>query len=141
MKREKYLYWNYFTFLDDFPQDILVSFFDVGDYKDKFVFLHLRDGFIPNIEVEENIQRLADYMYKVSKTEEDWILDGFGQRGKEKYAETLKSLGIGENYKLYSFTLNDDSVKLLSYFLGKILNRPVPKTLNFLDFQYLFEGK
>lgn len=141
MKREKYLYWNYFTFLDDFPQDILVSFFDVGGYRDKFVFLYVRDGFSLNIKMEENIQRLADYMYEVNKTEEDWILDGFGQRGKKRYAETLKSLGIGENYKLYSFTLNDDSIKLLSYFFGKILNRPVPKTLNFLDFQYLSEGK
>jgi len=117
MRKENFLYWNYYVPENTLKTPVIVSFFDIGDYKDKYIFLHVSSKISFNIQNDYKLQELEQYVYPISKLEEDMLLDEMGDVGKRQYAMRLKSLNIDENYKLYSFSITSESIYLLTKFL------------------------
>ena len=133
MKREKFLYWNYYVPENNTKTPVIVSFFDIGDYKDKYIFLHISSKISFNVQNDYKLQELEQYVYPISKLEEDMLLDEMGDVGKRQYAMRLKSLNIDENYKLYSFSITSESIYLLTKFLEETLERPIKISLGNLE--------
>lgn len=133
MRKEKFLYWNYFIPENTLKTPVIVSFFDIGDYKDKYIFLHVGSRISFNIQNDYKLQELEQYVYPISKLEEDMLLDEMGDNGKRQYAERLKALNIDENYKLYSFSVTSESIYLLTKFLEETLERPIKISLGNLE--------
>ena len=50
MRKEKFLYWNYYVPEDNLKTPVIVSFFDIGDYKDRYVFLHVDSRISFNVD-------------------------------------------------------------------------------------------
>lgn len=133
MRKEKFLYWNYYIPENTLKTPVIVSFFDIGDYKDKYIFLHIGSRISFNVQNDYKLQELEQYVYPISKLEEDMLLDEMGDNGKRQYAERLKSLNIDENYKLYSFSITSESIYLLTKFLEETLERPIKISLGNLE--------
>lgn len=133
MRKEKFLYWNYYVPENTLKTPVIVSFFDIGDYKDKYIFLHVGSRISFNIQNDYKLQELEQYVYPISKLEEDMLLDEMGDNGKRQYAERLKALNIDENYKLYSFSITSESIYLLTKFLEETLERPIKISLGNLE--------
>jgi hypothetical protein len=133
MRKEKFLYWNYYVPENTLKTPVIVSFFDIGDYKDKYIFLHVSSKISFNIQNDYKLQELEQYVYPISKLEEDMLLDEMGDVGKRQYAMRLKSLNIDENYKLYSFSITSESIYLLTKFLEETLERPIKISLGNLE--------
>ena len=133
MRKEKFLYWNYYIPENTLKTPVIVSFFDIGDYKDKYIFLHIGSRISFNVQNDYKLQELEQYVYPISKLEDDMLLDEMGDSGKRQYAERLKSLNIDENYKLYSFSITSESVYLLTKFLEETLERPIKISLGNLE--------
>lgn len=133
MRKEKFLYWNYFIPENTLKTPIIVSFFDIGDYKDKYIFLHVSSKISFNIQNDYKLQELEKYVYPILKLEEDMLLDDMGENGKRQYTERLKSHHIDENYKLYSFSITSESIYLLTKFLEETLERPIKISLGNLE--------
>lgn len=133
MRKEKFLYWNYYIPENTLKTPVIVSFFDIGDYKDKYIFLHVGSRISFNVQNDYKLQELEQYVYPISKLEEDMLLDEMGDNGKQQYAERLKSLNIDENYKLYSFSITSESIYLLTKFLEETLERPIKISLGNLE--------
>lgn len=133
MRKEKFLYWNYFIPENTLKTPVIVSFFDIGDYKDKYIFLHVSSKISFNVQNDYKLQELEQYVYPISKLEEDMLLDEMGDVGKRQYAMRLKSLNIDENYKLYSFSITSESIYLLTKFLEETLERPIKISLGNLE--------
>ena len=133
MRKEKFLYWNYYIPENTLKTPVIVSFFDIGDYKDKYIFLHVGSRISFNVQNDYKLQELEQYVYPISKFEEDMLLDEMGNNGKQQYAERLKSLNIDENYKLYSFSITSESIYLLTKFLEETLERPIKISLGNLE--------
>lgn len=133
MRKEKFLYWNYYIPENTLKTPVIVSFFDIGDYKDKYIFLHVGSRISFNVQNDYKLQELEQYVYPISKLEEDMLLDEMGNNGKQQYAERLKSLNIDENYKLYSFSITSESIYLLTKFLEETLERPIKISLGNLE--------
>lgn len=133
MRKEKFLYWNYFIPENTLKTPIIVSFFDIGDYKDKYIFLHVSSKISFNVQNDYKLQELEKYVYPISKLEEDMLLDDMGENGKRQYTERLKSYHIDENYKLYSFSITSESIYLLTKFLEETLERPIKISLGNLE--------
>lgn len=133
MRKEKFLYWNYYVPENTLKTPVIVSFFDIGDYKDKYIFLHVGSRISFNIQNDYKLQELEQYVYPISKLEENMLLDEMGDNGKRQYAERLKALNIDENYKLYSFSITSESIYLLTKFLEETLERPIKISLGNLE--------
>ena len=133
MRKEKILYWNYYVHENTLKTPVIVSFFDIGDYKDKYIFLHISSKISFNVQNDYKLQELEQYVYPISKLEEDMLLDEMGDVGKRQYAMRLKSLNIDENYKLYSFSITSESIYLLTKFLEETLERPIKISLGNLE--------
>lgn len=133
MRKEKFLYWNYYVPENTLKTPVIVSFFDIGDYKDKYIFLHVGSRISFNIQNDYKLQELEQYVYPISKLEEDMLLDEMGDNGKRQYVERLKALNIDENYKLYSFSITSESIYLLTKFLEETLERPIKISLGNLE--------
>lgn len=133
MRKEKFLYWNYYVPENTLKTPVIVSFFDIGDYKDKYIFLHISSKISFNVQNDYKLQELEQYVYPISKLEEDMLLDEMGDVGKRQYAMRLKSLNIDENYKLYSFSITSESIYLLTKFLEETLERPIKILLGNLE--------
>lgn len=133
MRKEKFLYWNYYVPENTLKTPVIVSFFDIGDYKDKYIFLHISSKISFNVQNDYKLQELEQYVYPISKLEEDMLLDEMGDVGKRQYAMRLKSLNIDENYKLYSFSITSESIYLLTKFLEETLERPIKISLGNLE--------
>ena len=133
MRKEKFLYWNYYIPENTLKTPVIVSFFDIGDYKDKYIFLHIGSKISFNVQNDYKLQELEQYVYPISKLEEDMLLDEMGDVGKQQYAMRLKSLNIDENYKLYSFSITSESIYLLTKFLEETLERPIKISLGNLE--------
>lgn len=133
MRKEKFLYWNYYVPENTLKTPVIVSFFDIGDYKDKYIFLHVSSKISFNVQNDYKLQELEQYVYPISKLEEDMLLDEMGDVGKRQYAMRLKSLNIDENYKLYSFSITSESIYLLTKFLEETLERPIKISLGNLE--------
>ena len=133
MRKEKFLYWNYYIPENTLKTPVIVSFFDIGDYKDKYIFLHVGSRISFNVQNDYKLQELEQYVYPISKLEEDMLLDEMGDVGKRQYAMRLKSLNIDENYKLYSFSITSESIYLLTKFLEETLERPIKISLGNLE--------
>lgn len=133
MRKEKFLYWNYYVSENTLKTPVIVSFFDIGDYKDKYIFLHVGSRISFNIQNDYKLQELEQYVYPISKLEEDMLLDEMGDNGKRQYVERLKALNIDENYKLYSFSITSESIYLLTKFLEETLERPIKISLGNLE--------
>jgi len=133
MRKENFLYWNYYVPENTLKTPVIVSFFDIGDYKDKYIFLHVSSKISFNIQNDYKLQELEQYVYPISKLEEDMLLDEMGDVGKRQYAMRLKSLNIDENYKLYSFSITSESIYLLTKFLEETLERPIKISLGNLE--------
>lgn len=133
MRKEKFLYWNYYIPENTLKTPVIVSFFDIGDYKDKYIFLHVGSRISFNVQNDYKLQELEQYVYPISKLEEDMLLDEMGNNGKQQYVERLKSLNIDENYKLYSFSITSESIYLLTKFLEETLERPIKISLGNLE--------
>lgn len=133
MRKENFLYWNYYVPENTLKTPVIVSFFDIGDYKDKYIFLHVSSKISFNIQNDYKLQELEQYVYPISKLEEDMLLDEMGDVGKRQYAERLKSHHIDKNYKLYSFSITSESIYLLTKFLEETLERPIKISLGNLE--------
>lgn len=133
MRKEKFLYWTYYLPENVLKTPVILSFFDIGDYKDKYIFLHVDSGISFNVEKDEILQELEDYVYPISKLEEDMLLDDIGERGKRQYQERLKALNFHDDYKLYSFSITSESTYLLTKFLEQTLERPIKIELGNLE--------
>ncbi len=133
MKREKFLYWNYYIPEDNRKSPVIVSFFDIGDYKDRYVFLHVSSNISFNVEKDYVLSELEQYVYPISKLEEDMLLDEMGENGKRQYTELLRSNHLDENYKLYSFSITSESTYLLTKFLESTLEKPIKISLSTLE--------
>jgi len=133
MRKEKLLYWTYYSPEDVRKTPVILSFFDVGDYKDKYIFLHVDSRISFNVEQDRFLQELGDYVYPISKLEEDMLLDDMGDNGKRQYRETLKSLTFHDDYKLYSFSITSESTYLLTKFLENTLEKPIKIELGNLE--------
>lgn len=133
MRKEKFLYWNYYVPENTLKTPVIVSFFDIGNYKDKYIFLHVGSRISFNIQNDYKLQELEQYVYPISKLEEDMLLDEMGDNGKRQYVERLKALNIDENYKLYSFSITSESIYLLTKFLEETLERPIKISLGNLE--------
>ena len=133
MKREKFLYWNYYIPEQKSKSPVIVSFFDIGDYKDKYFFLHVDSKISFNVEKDYELQELEKYVYPISKLEEDMLLDEMGENGKRQYSEILKSLNFDDDYKIYSFSITSESTYLLTKFLENTLEKPIKISLSNLE--------
>lgn len=133
MRKEKFLYWTYYLPENVLKTPVILSFFDIGDYKDKYIFLYVDSGISFNVEKDEILQELEDYVYPISKLEEDMLLDDMGERGKRQYQERLKALNFHDDYKLYSFSITSESTYLLTKFLEQTLERPIKIELGNLE--------
>lgn len=133
MKREKFLYWNYYVPENTLKNPVIVSFFDIGDYKDKYFFLHVDSQISFNIEKDKTLSDLEQYVYPISKLEEDMLLDEMGENGKRQYTEILHLNHIHDDYKLYSFSITSESTYLLTKFLENTLERPIKISLSNLE--------
>ena len=133
MRKENFLYWKYYVPENVRKTPVILSFFDVGDYKDKYVFLHVSDKISFNVENDYFLQELENYVYPITKLEEDMLLDNMGEKGKRHYVEILQSLHIGSNYKLYSFSITSESIYLLTKFLEQTLEKPIKISLSNLE--------
>ena len=92
MRKEKFLYWTYFLPDNIVETPVILSFFDIGDYKDKYIFLHVDSRISFNVEKDHLLQELENYVYPITKLEEDMLLDDMGENGKRQYNEKLKLL-------------------------------------------------
>lgn len=133
MRKEKFLYWNYYVPENNQKVPIILGFFDIGDYKDKYIFMHVSSKFSINVQNDEKLQELENYVYPISKTEEDMILDEMGDNGKRQYIERLRELKLDDDYKLYSFSITPESTYLLTKFLEETLERPIKISLGNLE--------
>lgn len=120
MRIEKYLYWTYFLSEQHTVTDIIPGFFNVSEYSDKYLFLHVKAGISFNFQQDKLLDRLAQYTFEISKEEEDYILDDMGINGKKTYACTLKELGLGDDYLLYAVSLSTESVKLIQQLVDSL---------------------
>ena len=133
MKKKEFLYWKYYELEKYCPRSMILGFFDIGDYKDKYIFLHVNENFMFNVENDMFLQELEKYTYQISKTEEDMLLDDMGIKGKRQYSKIIENNGLGENYRLYSFSITDESIYLLTKFLEQTLERPIKINLSNLE--------
>ena len=133
MRKEKFLYWNYYVPEDNKKFPVIVSFFDIGDYKDKYFFLHVDSRISFNVEKDLMLSELEQYVYPISKLEEDMLLDEMGENGKRQYSEILRSLHFDDNYKIYSFSITSESTYLFTKFLEQTLEKPIKISLSNLE--------
>lgn len=133
MKKNNFLYWEYYILHEKHTPPVVLSFFDIGDYKDKYVFLHIDERMKFNIEDKYLLNQLEQYIYPISKFEEDMILDDMGVNGKRQYKEKLKNLNFNDNYKIYSFSITSESIYLLTKFLETTLEKPIKISISNLE--------
>ena len=133
MRKENFLYWNYYVPEDNLKTPVIVSFFDIGDYKDRYVFLHVDSRISFNVEKDDMLSELEQYVYPISKLEEDMLLDEMGENGKRHYAEILYANHLQNDYKLYSFSITSESTYLLTKFLETTLEKPIKISLSNLE--------
>ena len=133
MKKKNLLYWTYYLPENKLTSTVIPGFFEIGEYKDKYVFLHVREDFKFNVETDPWLKELEYYVYPISKLEEDMLLDEMGENGKRQYSETIKDLKLGDNYKLYSFSITSESTYLLTKFLEQTLEKPIKISLSNLE--------
>ena len=133
MRKEKFLYWTYFLPDNIVETPVILSFFDIGDYKDKYIFLHVDSRISFNVEKDHLLQELENYVYPITKLEEDMLLDDMGENGKRQYNEKLKLLTFHDDYQLYSFSITSESIYLLTKFLEQTLEKPIKIELGNLE--------
>jgi len=120
MKTEKYLYWTYFLPEQYDNPSIIPGFFDFSDYKEKFLFFHVKAGISFNFEQDHLLSQIAEYTFEICKEEEDYILSDMGDNGKRNYANRLKELGFSDDYMLYAMSITEESVALFKSLLKSI---------------------
>lgn len=117
MKTEKYLYWTYFLPERYDHPSIIPGFFNFSDYKENFLFFHVKAGISFNFEQDHLLNQIAQYTFEISKEEEDYILSDMGDNGKRNYIEKIKELGLSDDYMLYAMAITPESVYLFKQLL------------------------
>lgn len=113
MYNRQYLYWKYTQ-----PTENSAYFygcFEKSPYKDNFIYIYAKE----NVKLIDYFPiELADFIYSISKIEEDRILDDMGIKGKYKYYMLLEELGFA-NYNLYALAITETSLKILQELKNK----------------------
>jgi len=129
MRKEKFLYWEYYIPEKRTEYPIIFGFFDIGDYKDKYIFVHINSKISFNIQNDEMLEELSQYFYPISKLEEDMLLDDMGENGKRQYREILKLNRMDNDYKIFSFAITPESIYLLTR-IFKINPKTIARNIN-----------
>lgn len=119
----KFLYWQYYLF----SKEILLSFYNIGLYRDNLMFLHVKDGFSLGKMNDPDILDLADFIYPTSLQEEQELIGQMGTNGQKQYFQILHSYGFDNNYKIYTLAITKISISLLIKFLEKTLGHSIPQ--------------
>lgn len=119
---KEYLYWQYYSF----SKEVLLSFYNIGLYRDNLMFLHVLDGYSLSSIKNPYIHDLSDYIYPVPLQEEKELINNMGTNGQKQYFQILHSCGFENNYKIYAFAITKTSISIIINFLESTLGRKIP---------------
>lgn len=130
----EFLYWQYYLF----SKEVLLSFYNIGLYRDNLMFLHVRDGYTLGKMSNSHIKDLSDYIYPVPLQEEQELIGHMGTSGQKQYFQILHSNGFENNYKIYAFVITKTSITIIIKFLEETLGHSIPE--KFYSIEHLKEG-